>query len=483
MVNYSEDREYLKQQFNNSSDILFLDFQVADRACVMVYADGLSDKELMDRNIIEPLKKARAIKGNVLEFLNSVIFIADPIFVLENLDEAVAKIADGDIAFIIEGAEKPLAFTLKNYKTRAITEPPVSTVLRGPREGFVEDMKTNMTMVRRRMRSPNLVFKNMKIGKYTETNIAVCWLEGIASGELVGKVIDKLSNINIDGIIDSSYLSRFLETRKNTIFTSVGTCEKPDILTGKMLEGRIGIIVDGSPSVLTLPFIAFEHLQSSEDYYIKSTRATFVRIIRVLSLIIGVLLPGAYVALQEFQYQMLPLRMLTAIMNTIAGIPLTPVLEMLLLILLFEILNETSIRMPRYVGTALSIVGAIILGEAAITAGLLSTPALLVTAVSTIGLYAVPDEMDSTSLLRVLFVLISGVLGLFGLLMGVVATLAYLVSMNSYGSSYLAPYAPLYMADMQDSILMENLVDRHVRPHSIPTSNRTRLKDKSSSSK
>lgn len=476
MIDYKATRQAISDKFNNSADVLYLDFEIGDTSAVLVYVDGLSDKPLFDRNIIEPLKRSEGIFHPVIEYLNNTIFIADPIIVKETVDEACNAIADGDIALVIDGAETVYILSMRNYKTRGITEPPVSTVLRGPREGFVEDMKTNMTLVRRRLRSPELVFKNMKIGRYTETNVSLCWINGVADQSVVDKIIKRLEAIDIDGIVDSSYLARFLENNKYSIFSEVGICEKPDILCAKVLEGRIGIIVDGSPTVLTLPFIVFEHFQASEDYYTKSYRATFVRIVRSIALIIAVLLPGAYVSLQEFQYQMLPLKMLNAIMNSIWGIPLTPVLEMLLLILLFEILNETSVRMPRYVGTALSIVGAIVLGEAAVNAGLLSTPALLVTAVSTIGLYAVPDEVDSMSILRVLFVLAAGVLGLYGLLLGVVVLVIYLASLNSYNASYLAPFAPLYTSDMQDSISIANLTDRTTRPESIPTRNRTRLK-------
>lgn len=478
MIDYKSTRQAIFDAFSGSSDILYLDFEIAGVSAALIFVDGLSDKVLFDRNIIEPLKRAESVSHPVIEFLNDNIFIADPIIVKENLEEACLAIADGDICLVMDGAEELYMLSMKMYKTRSITEPPVSTVLRGPREGFVEDMKTNMTMVRRRLRSPSLVFKNMKIGRYTETNVAICWIDGVADGAIVGEILSRLEKINIDGIIDSSYLARFLESGKYSIFSEVGICEKPDILAAKVLEGRVGIIVDGSPTVLTLPFIVFEHFQASEDYYTKSYRATFVRVIRMIALIIAVLLPGAYVALQEFQYQMLPLTMLNAIMNNIWGIPLTPVIEMLLLVLLFEILNETSVRMPRYVGTALSIVGAIVLGEAAVNAGLLSTPALLVTAVSTIGLYAVPDEVDSMSILRVLFILAAGVLGLFGLLMGVVVLIVYLCGINNYNASYLAPFAPLYTQDMKDAITIANLTDRTMRPKSIPTANRTRLKRK-----
>lgn len=320
-------------------------------------------------------------------------------------------------------------------------------------------MKTNMTMIRRRFRSPNLVFELMKTGKYTSTNIALCYLSGVAEQSVIDEIKKRINEIDCDGIIDSSYVARYIEDNKYSLFNQVGTAEKPDIIAGKVLEGRVAIIVDGSPTVITLPFVMYEHFQASEDYYIKSYRASATRILRVIAMIIAISLPGAYVALQEFQYQMFPLKFLIVIMNSIYGVPLTPMLEMIVLLILFEILNETSVRMPRYVGTALSIVGAIVLGEAAVNAGLLSVPSLLVTAVSTIGLYGVPDEVDACSILRMLFVAIAGVFGIFGLILSAMLLFAYLVSLKNYGTSYLAPFSPMLIADMQDTLTKENLID------------------------
>lgn len=474
MIQYAKARRDLLKELSQSKDVLTLDFEIASRPSCLIYVDGLSDKELTDRNIIEPLKRVKELSAPAIAAINSIICIADPIGVPKDVADCAVKIADGDIALVIDGAEELYVLSMRSYKTRGITEPPVSTVLRGPREGFVEDMKTNMTMVRRRLRSPKLKFDYSKIGQYTQSNIAICWLEGVADNKIVKQITDKINAIVIDGLIDSTYVARYLETNKYSLFTQIGLNEKPDIVAAKLLEGRVAIIVDGSPTVLTVPFVLFEHFQSSEDYYIKGYRASMTRIVRLIAMIIAIALPAAYVSLQEFQYQMLPLKMMITIMNNIYGLPLTPTLEMLLLLVIFEILNETSIRMPRFVGTALSIVGAIVLGEAAVNAGLLSTPSLLVTAISTIGLYAVPDEVNAASVLRMLFVLVSGVLGLFGLLLAIIAMVAYLATMQSYGTCYLMPFAPLFENDMQDGFIKSNLVDMKKRPYTIPTKNRKR---------
>ncbi len=546
MIDYKKDREKLNKAFKGSKDIFMLDTTALGRAAVLCFIDGMTGKDLIDRNVIEPLKKCDINfsekqserfnstiknidciditgilqedgisqfndyydsdvinvnaessldedKANYLireqnsvkleqtkvitaDLINKIIYISDPIIVCETFEEMVSKIVSGDIGLMIDGAEKYFVLSLRDYKIRGITEPPVSTVLRGPREGFVEDMKTNMTMLRRRFKTPDLVFDLMQIGKYSGTQIAIAYVDGIADPKIVQEIKKRISEISCDGIIDSSYIATYIGDNKYSLFSQVGSAEKPDIVAGKMLEGRVAIICDGSPTVLTLPFVLFEHFQSNEDYYIKSYRASATRILRVIAMIIAISLPAAYVALQEFQYHMFPLKLLVVIMNSLQGVPLTPTIEMIFLLLVFEILNEASVRMPRYVGTALSIVGAIVLGESAVSAGLLSVPTLLVTAMSTIGLYCVPDEVDAGSILRILFVGVAGVLGIFGLILAVFALFAYMVGLRNFGTSYMAPFSPMLINDMQDGITKDNLIDMKKRPFTIPTSNRVRAK-------
>ena len=241
-----------------------------------------------------------------------------------------------------------------------------------------------------------------------------------------------------------------------------------------MLEGRVAIIVDGSPSVLTLPFLLYENFQMSEDYYIKSYRASMLRFVRLFAFCFSLLLPAVYVALQEHQYQLFPLKFLLSSLGSIYAIPLSATLEMLLIMAIFEILNETSIRMPRYVSMALSVVGAIVLGEAAVSAGLFSISAVIIVAVSTVGIYCVPDEINSSNVLRFVFVGIAGVLGIVGVILAVVALIAYICSVNSYGTSFMSPYAPALLHDWQDGVFKAQIEEFEERPLSLPTQNRTR---------
>ena len=317
----------IEEYMSYSSDLVRLDFELAHKGAVVFYIDAMIDKVAFERSIMEKIKAIDVLNIPYEKTLNNAITSSMPIFVM-SIRKAMDNLASGDIVLIIEGSDDAYVFSLKSYTMRSPSEPPTGAVLHGPREGFVEDIKVNMTMIRRRLRTNHLVFANFSAGEYSNTAISICYIDGIADKSVVAEVEKKLRSIDTDALIDSSYVARYLESRKNCIFNQVGFTEKPDVLSAKLLEGRIGIIVDGSPMVLTVPLVLIEEFQSAEDYISKSYKATFVRCVRLLAFIVAILLPAFYVALQEFQYQIFPLKVLAALINTIFGVPLPPTLEM-----------------------------------------------------------------------------------------------------------------------------------------------------------
>lgn len=460
--------------FGTTCDLRTIDLNIGECKSKFLYIDGYIDTLLFEENILKPLKNLEGTKEVTLSLLNETTMMTTPVEQIDGVEKAVELIASGEIILVAENSPVMFKYSEKKYTQRAISEPPVSTVLRGPREGFVEDLKTNMFLIRRRLATPKLTFELLDAGRYTRTKIAVCFIDGIAEKRTVDRIKRQIKSIDIDGIVESSYIARFLEENKLSLFSQVGSSEKPDIIVGKMLEGRVAIIVDGSPSVLTLPFLLYENFQMSEDYYIKSYRASMLRFVRLFAFCFSLLLPAVYVALQEHQYQLFPLKFLLSSLGSIYAIPLSATLEMLLIMAIFEILNETSIRMPRYVSMALSVVGAIVLGEAAVSAGLFSISAVIIVAVSTVGIYCVPDEINSSNVLRFVFVGIAGVLGIVGVILAVVALIAYMCSVNSYGTSFMSPYAPALLHDWQDGVFKAQIEEFEERPLSLPTHNRTR---------
>ena len=357
---------------------------------------------------------------------------------------------------------------------RSIAEPPTSIVMNGPREGFVEDMKVNVTLLRKRLKTTSFKTVNITVGEYTNTAVVVCYLEGIAQKRIVDDVVQRLESITVDGVLDSSYVARYLDVGKTLMFRRVGMCEKPDIAVGKMLEGRIAIVVDGSPMVLTIPYLFIEDMQSPGDYYENSTMTTLSRVLRFLSVVASVLLPALYVCLQAYNYQIIPLRFLITVLNASEAIPFSPMTEMLMVLIIFDILREANLRMPSAVGISLSLVGAIVLGDAAVKAGLLGAPAVMIGALSGIGLFTMPSNSLILSLLRLAVTFIGGVMGLFGVILSTIAILAYLVSLQDYKTPFLAPFAPDIQQDRQDAIAQIPVPEMKKRPRSIPNEDEER---------
>ena len=244
----------------------------------------------------------------------------------------------------------------------------------------------------------------------------------------------------------------------------------------RMLEGRIGIIVDGSPFVITLPYILMEDFQSAEDYYVSTYRANLVRFLRLIAIVFSIYLPGIFVAAQLFHLQMIPLNFLLTIVNGIKDIPFSPSIEMFFILLIFEILNETSVRMPKYVGMALAVVGALVLGETAVNAGIVSTPAILIMALSGISIYTIPELLETNSVLRFIILMISGSIGLYGVILFSAFLICYLTTMENYGSPYISPYSPLIYNDLQDGMYMDNIIGMKKRPITFGSVNKTRQK-------
>jgi spore germination protein KA len=259
------------------------------------------------------------------------------------------------------------------------------------------------------------------------------------------------------------------------MFKQIGNTEKPDIACAKMLEGRVVVLVDGSPLALTLPFVLLEDFQSADDYYKDSSHASFVRVLRIASCFITALLPGLYIAMQMFHYKAVPLSFLVTIINSTQGLPLTPVTEILFVLVLFEILYEASLRMPEYLGIALSVVGALILGDTAVKAGLISSPAVMIVALSGITLYTIPDQANQLSLLRVMFTIVGAALGFYGIIVLGLFFVVYLCDYDNYRSPYLAPFAPIIKEDLKDSVLKVPLTQMRYRPKSVYNKNRRRM--------
>ncbi len=471
--------EELKKQLP-SEDILSYEFQSADGvACAVFYADGIVNKQLLGDLVARPLSQLSLKKegGRVATKEKLVQFhtLFPELKNKDKIEDVVQEILDGNSLLLVDGIAEGYIVGAKMIPTRAVIEPPTDVTVKGPREGFVEDVKTNMALVRKRLKTPALRFETLRVGKQSDTAVTLCSLSGISSDELKEELKEKIKKIQIDNLPDSSYIAAMISPRKHSVFRTVGTTEKPDIFTAKIAEGRVGILVDGSPIALTVPYALNEDLQSSEDYFISPFMATIFRFLRFISLCIAVLLPAFYVSAQLFKMQLLPLGLTLTIASSVRELPLSPSMEMFVVLLLLEILKEASIRMPKYVGMSLSVVGALVLGETAVSAGFLSTPAIIVVAFSGICLYTVPNFVETGSILRWLFLLFAGSVGPFGIVLFLAFVLYYLLSSDAFGLPLLAPFSPLSMQDLRDTVVKYDIFSLSHRPRIFRSKNRTRL--------
>lgn len=482
-MNISSDVNYNKKVVKailGSDDIVFFDFELGKTSALCVYVDSITDKELLGLEVLAPLKKLcsekSAAKTNI-SHLAKAITLAN-VKTESKIADATNDILSGYAMIFIDGKNKAISADLKKFEVRAISEPPTGLAVRGPRNGFTESIKSNLSLVRRYLKSPDLKVETFEKGRYTKTSIAFMYIDGISRPEIIDKIRQKIQEIDIDGIPDSSYVSKLLNERKTSLFKQVGSTERPDVLIERMLEGRAGIIVDGSPFALTLPYLLIEDFQAAEDYYISQYRANLVRALRVIAMIFSILLPSVFVAAQLFHLQIIPLNFLLTIVNGIKEIPFSPSLEMFFVLLIFELLNETSVRMPKYVGMALAVVGALVLGETAVNAGIVSTPAILIMALSGISIYAIPELVETTSVLRFIYLIVAGSLGGYGLILITAFLIIYLCSADNYGAPYLAPYSPVLLNDFQDGLYMNNVIGMVKRPEALGARNKTRQKIK-----
>ncbi|MBE7082513.1 MAG: spore germination protein [Clostridiales bacterium] len=460
----------IKEKLSNNPDLISRKLQVEAGDIYLFFLKSTTDKTAISKEIIEPILRYNGKFD--LQKLKSGIILSSEIVDIKK-EQIVDHILKNQVVVAMD--DNVFAVDLEKYPVRVPAEPPTSPNIYGPREGFVESLSTNVSLIRRRLPTKNLVIKNAVVGRETNTKISVIYLKNIADKSIVKQLLKKINNIDIDGVVDSYYIAEFIKLRPKSIFEQVGIQEKPDIVVAKVLEGRIAILVDGSPIVITVPYMIFEDLQSSNDYYTNYIYVNIVRIIRSIGIILATIIPGLYLSIRLYSYSIIPLNYVIVIANSTKNLPFTPVLEIFFILILFQILYEVSLRLPQYLGLATSIVGALILGDTGVRAGLISPPGVIVVAVSIMAIYTIPAQASQLTILRAIFIVLGSTVGIFGIVGGMVYVINYINTLNAYNTPYLAPYAPKIKEDYKDAIFKKPLVEMIKRPKSIPSHNFTRL--------
>ncbi|WP_378093325.1 spore germination protein [Cohnella hongkongensis] len=392
-------------------------------------------------------------------------------------DEAFyAAILSGSAVVLVNECRDSFAVAVQGGDKRSIEEPSSQTVIRGPKEGFTEVLSSNLGQLRRRLRTTQLRIEHRSVGRFTRTQIAIAYIEGIANPTVLAELRRRLDAIDIDGILESGYLEELIQDRTFTPFPTIFNTERPDAIAGHLLEGHCAVLVDGTPFALVLPVTFFKFFLSSEDYYQRFDIITFIRAIRFLSFFVSLLLPSLYVAVTTFQQEMMPTTLLISLAAQREGVPLPALLEALLMELTFEVIREAGVRMPRVIGPAISIVGALVLGQAAVQAGLVSGAMVIVVSFTAIANFVIPSVSMAASirLIRFGLMLLAGTFGLYGILAGTVPLLIHLVSLSSFGVPYFLPAAPLSLRNLKDVFVRVPWKAMRTRPEMISVLNRTR---------
>ncbi|MFD0697900.1 spore germination protein [Paenibacillus sp. GCM10027628] len=457
----NENVNMIHSRLGGSPDIIIrsLELNLAHEQCslALVFIDGLVDSDAIQVNLIQPLLAVQESNYAAEQFvgmhdvLQQIVTIGELTTVNQDM-LLLAAVLDGKTAILIDGVDEALVAGTCGWEKRSIEEPQTQTVIRGPKESFTEDIRTNTMLLRRKIKSPDLRFETLKIGRYTQTEVIVTYLDGLANQQVLDEVKRRLQSIDTDSILESAYIEEFIEDKIYTPFPTLMNTERPDAAAAGILEGQVIIIIDGTPFVLLAPVSFFKFLQSSEDYYQRYDIASFVRLIRYVSFLVSMLLPAMYIAITTFHHEMLPTTLLIGLAAQREGVPFPALVEAFLMEVTFEVLREAGVRMPRVVGPAISIVGALVLGQAAVQAGLVSAAMVIVVSFTAISNFVTPaiNLAVAARLIRFLLMLLAGTLGLFGILVGCMAILIHMASIKSFGIPYLSPLAPFLKPNIKD---------------------------------
>jgi spore germination protein KA len=471
----SADLELTRKVMGTSSDIKIHEFRYGTNSELkgaLIFIDGLVNSDMLTQGILKPLILGKNLNSyqkesitKTLDTVKQTILCSGDVTEKHLIGELVESVLSGDTAFLSEGFDKALIISTKGWDKRSISEPQTESVVRGPREGFTENFRTNTALLRRRIKSPNLRMDHLTIGEKTDTNVCVAYIEGVADPGIVETVKARLKSISADAILDTGYIEQYIEDHPFSMFPTIGYSEKPDVVTARILEGRVAIIADGSPFVLTAPMLFIESFQSSEDYYIRPFYASMIRILRYLAFFISISAPAIFIALTTFHQELIPTTLLFTIAAAREGTPFPTFLEAIILVFSFEILREAGIRLPRPVGQAISIVGALIMGEAAVSAGLVGAPMVIVVAITAVASFAVPEQTDSAAIMRIILLILASSFGGFGIAVGFLGILIHLASLKSFGIPYCSSLT--FNHNMQDSFVRMPLWAMTKRPKGI----------------
>ncbi|WP_199613641.1 spore germination protein [Paenibacillus alkalitolerans] len=476
----------VKQATGNSGDVIIREFEIGDSGqlkAAVIYTDGLADSKAISDFILESFMFDAKENGlhigeepfgqDVLKRIKSSSLAIGEIKEATDFEMILNAVLSGDTAILIDGQSVGIVSGTKGWKDRGVTEPSSQTVVRGPREGFSESLRTNTALIRRKIKDSNLWLESMQVGRVTKTDVALMYIKGIVNDEVLQEVRTRLQRIQIDGILESGNIEELIQDDTFTPFPTVFHSERPDTIASGLLEGRVAILVDGTPFVLLVPALFAQFFQASEDYYQRADFASVLRIVRYICFFIALMAPSLYIAITTFHQELLPSGLLIGLAAQREGVPFPAFVEALLMEITFEILREAGVRMPRAIGQSVSIVGTLVIGQAAVEAGLVSAAMVIVVAITAISNFVFPafNMAISIRMLRFPLMGLAASFGLYGITIGLIALILHLCSLRSFGVPYMSPFAPFIATDQRDAIFRFPLWSLSSRPRLISQKN------------
>lgn len=460
-----ENEKKIKEILGESSDVVIRHFIIpAFNNCraIILFIDGMVDTKEIDDIILRPMTsntqvqilREAVISVGVIRAVKEAGLLAASIKEVNGWNTLFDAVLSGETVLFIDRIDTAIDISTRGWQARAVSEAATESEIRAPREGFIENIRVNTSLIRRRIRDYSLRFETMKIGTRTKTDVVIAYIENLADKGILNELRNRLSRINIDSILESGYIEEFIEDSPYSPFPSIEHTERPDKAVGAILEGRIVIMVDNTPFVLIVPTTFWRYIQVPGDYYERTYVATFLRVVRTVALFSSLTLSSFYIMLVSFHQEMLPTPLALRMAAGREGVPFPAIIEVLFMEIMFEIIKEAGLRMPKPVGQAVSIVGALVIGDAAVNAGLVSPTLVVIVAMAGLSSLAVPNYSVSTAFrtLRFGLLFITSIFGILGFLGGTIAIVLHLMSLRSFGAPFMSPLAPIRVDALKDTI-------------------------------
>ncbi|MBB3112644.1 spore germination protein KA [Paenibacillus phyllosphaerae] len=448
----------VREGMGGSSDIIIREslFAATGKPMAVLYTDGLVDVTAVNNFILRSLMgepEHIPAEQDPLEIMKAYTLAIGEVKQVDDMAKVFHHILSGDTVILIEGSVSGIAASTKGWKDRGVSETSVETVVRGPRESFTESIRTNTALIRRKIKDPNLWIETFQIGDITKTDVMMMYVNGVAQPTLIGEVRSRLKQITIDGIFESSNIEEMIQDQQMTVFPTLYNSERPDVIALELLHGKVAVLVDGTPFVLVAPALFESFLKASEDYYHRIDISSLVRVLRYIGFLIALLAPSLFVAITTYHQEMVPTQLLISLSAQREGVPFPAFIEALMMEITFEVLREAALRMPRTIGSALSFVGTLVIGQAAVEAGIISAAMVIVVAITAICSFVFPsyDLSSAIRILRFPLMALAASFGLIGVFIGMLLLVMHLNSLQSFGVPYLSPFSPFEFDKQKDA--------------------------------